>query len=115
MTRARARYVAGKMNRTEAAYALLLEGQKRAGQLMDYRFEPVKLRLADKTYYSPDFLVVLASGEMELHETKGKWEDDARVKIKVAAEQFPWFRFAAFTVERGAFVREDIPPYDEAA
>ena len=30
-----------------------------------------------------------------LHEVKGHWEDDARVKIKVAATQHPWFRFLA--------------------
>lgn len=33
--------------------------------------------------------------EMELHEVKGYWEDDARVKIKVAAEAFWMFRFIA--------------------
>jgi hypothetical protein len=103
------------MNATETAYALHLELLRRAGEIRAWSYEPMKLRLADKTYYSPDFLVVLGNGEMELHETKGFWQDDARVKIKVAAEQFPWFRFAAFTVEKGRFLREDIPPYDEAA
>lgn len=32
---------------------------------------------------------------MECHEVKGFWTDDAKVKIKVAAEQYP-FRFIAF-------------------
>ena len=57
--------------------------------------EAVKLRLADKTFYTPDFVVIRADGGIELHEVKGHWEDDARVKIKVAATQHPWFRFLA--------------------
>lgn len=40
---------------------------------------------------------------MELHEVKGHWEDDARVKIKVAAEQHPWFRFLAVRARGGVW------------
>lgn len=83
------------MNKTEAAYAAHLEAEKLAGRVLWYRFEGVKLRLADLTFYSPDFAVMLAGGELEMHEVKGGvWEDDARVKIKVAADQYP-FRFLA--------------------
>ena len=39
---------------------------------------------------------MLSSGELQAHESKGHWEDDARVKIKVAAEKFP-FQFIAIT------------------
>lgn len=59
-----------------------------------YRFEGIKLRLADNTFYSPDFAVMRADGQMELHEVKGYWRDDAKVKIKVAADQYP-MRFIA--------------------
>ena len=34
---------------------------------------------------------------MECHEVKGFWSDDARVKIKVAADMYP-FRFMALKV-----------------
>lgn len=84
----------GKMNKTESEYCQLLELRKRAGEVEWYRFEGVKLRLADNTFYTPDFAVMLSTGEMEMHEVKGFWTDDARVKIKVAAEQYP-FRFIA--------------------
>lgn len=84
----------GKMNKTESEYCQLLELRKRAGEVVWYRFEGVKLRLADNTFYTPDFAVMLSTGEMEMHEVKGFWTDDARVKIKVAAEQYP-FRFIA--------------------
>ena len=84
----------GQMNKTESEYYQLLELRKRAGEVVWYRFEGVKLRLADNTFYTPDFAVMLITGEMEMHEVKGFWTDDARVKIKVAAEQYP-FRFIA--------------------
>lgn len=85
----------GAMNRTEEAYAAHLERLRLAGDVEWYRFEGVKLRLADKTFYTPDFAVMAGDGFMEMHEVKGFWTDDARVKIKVAADQYP-FRFIAF-------------------
>ncbi len=90
------RLPAGKMNRTEAAYAAHLETLRMAGEVAWWRFEGVKLRLADSTFYSPDFAVMLTGGIMEMHEVKGFWRDDARAKIKIAAEQYP-FRFISVT------------------
>jgi hypothetical protein len=84
----------GAMNKTEASYAASLELRKHAGEIAWYKFEGVKLRLADNTFYSPDFAVMLADGFVELHEVKGFWQDDAKVKIKVAADLYP-FRFIA--------------------
>ena len=83
------------MNKTEQAYSLHLEAQRQAGDVLWWAFECLKLRLADATFYSPDFIVMLSDGSIEAHEVKGHWQDDARVKIKVAAETFP-FRFKAF-------------------
>lgn len=37
---------------------------------------------------------MLADGVIEMHEVKGYWTEDARAKIKVAANKFP-FRFVA--------------------
>lgn len=89
----------GQMNKTESAYCQHLEMRKRAGEIVWYRFEGIKLRLADNTFYTPDFAVMLATGEMELHEVKGGfWTDDARVKTKVAADQYP-FRIIVVTVK----------------
>lgn len=91
------RLKAGQMNKTETAYAAVLEQEKQAGEILWYRFEGVKLRLADNTFYSPDFFVMRASGLLEAHEVKGHWQDDARAKIKIAADQYP-FRFIAVKV-----------------
>ncbi|RUT30927.1 DUF1064 domain-containing protein [Pseudomonas sp. PAMC 29040] len=89
------RLPAGVMNKTEEAYAAYLEQQKHAGQVLWYKFEGIKLRLADKTFYTVDFFVMPASRELEAHEVKGFWTDDARVKIKVAAGMYPVFKFVA--------------------
>jgi hypothetical protein len=79
----------GEMNRTEAAYDQHLELRQRAGEIAWRRFEGIKLRLADNTFLTPDFAVMLTSGELELHEVKGFWEDDARAKMKIAASMYP--------------------------
>jgi len=95
----------GEMNRTEAAYASQLDLLLKAGQIVWYKFEGIKLRLADNTFYTPDFAVLLPDGTFEFHETKalrkqkdGKmkphFEDDARVKLKIVAELYP-FTFIA--------------------
>ena len=84
----------GERNKTEQAYENFLTLLQRAGNVLWFKFEGVKLRLADNTFYTPDFAVMLANGQMEMHEVKGFWQDDARVKIKVAAEMYP-FRFIA--------------------
>lgn len=84
----------GQMNKTEAAYAGYLADEKYCERIQWFKFEGIKLRLADNTFYSPDFAVMNAKGEMEMHEVKGFWQDDAKVKIKVASDLYP-FRFVA--------------------
>ena len=49
----------------------------------------------------------LMAGEVEIHEVKGFWMDDARVKIKVASEMFP-FRFVAVTRKAGRWEAEEF-------
>jgi hypothetical protein len=88
------RLKSGAMNKTEAAYERDLKDAQSLGDIQWYRFEGLKLRLADNTFYTPDFAVMAKDGVIECHEVKGFWRDDARAKIKIAAEQYP-FRFKA--------------------
>lgn len=94
--RARGVHKRGEMNGGEAEYAQYLEQCKRVGAIVWYAFEPFKLKLAKSTFYEFDFCVMLPNGELEIHEYKGHWEDDARAKFKIAAAMFP-FRFIAIT------------------
>ena len=84
------------MNKLETLYAQHLELRRRAGEIEWYAFDVLNLRLAPKCFYRPDFMVMRHDAEIEMHEVKGHWEDDARVKVKVAADKFP-FRFLAVT------------------
>jgi hypothetical protein len=94
------------MNKTEAAYAEHLTNEERAGRVIWWKFEAIKLRLADATFFTPDFMVLPSDGLLEVVEVKGFWRDDARVKIKVAASLFP-FRFIAVTRTKGGSWRRE--------
>jgi|ERR1700683_3613877 len=92
----------GKMNKTELTYSQHLDREIREGRLFCYWFEAVKLRLADNTWLTVDFVCVESDGVISFREVKGTWKngkpgwkEDARVKWKVAAEQFPCFPFLA--------------------
>ena len=97
----------GAMNKTEAAYGDYLELRRRAGEVAWFKFEGLKLRLADSTFYTPDYAVMLIDGAIECHEVKGHWQDDARAKIKIAAELYP-FRFVAVQRDGGRWKFEDF-------
>lgn len=91
---AQGRLKTGAMNPTEVAYNALLLERQAEGAVAWFKFEGIKLRLADNTFYNPDFAVMLTDGEFQIHEVKGHWQDDARAKIKIAADLYP-FRFLA--------------------
>lgn len=96
---AKGRLKQGERNKTEAAYELVLKARMQAGEIVWYSFEGMKFRLADNTFYTPDFAVMLADGTLEIHEVKGAmavFQDDAKVKIKVAAELYPMRFIAVF-------------------
>lgn len=83
-----------RMNKWETAYSLELEEAKRRGEIAAWWFEAFKLRLADRTWYTPDFLLLHASGKMGFIEIKGFAREDAMVKFKVAREQYQQFDWA---------------------
>lgn len=105
--RGRVRHKTGEMNKAEARYAEMLRIRQLAGEILRWWFEGWKFKLADKTYYTPDFVVQLPDGTLEIHETKGFWEDDARVKVKVAAKEFPML-IRCMTLKRGVWSEEVI-------
>lgn len=94
------RLKAREMNKTEKAYERLLEARKQTGEILWYAFEPINIRLAKKTFYKVDWLVLTKEGYLEAHETKGYWTDDARAKIKIAAEMLP-IKFIAAQLQKG--------------
>lgn len=91
---AKGRLKAGTLNRTEQSYRSYLETEKQCGRIEAYWFESLKLKIADGTcWYTPDFMVLRPNGDLELHEVKGSpaiFADDAKVKCKSAATQYPF-------------------------
>jgi hypothetical protein len=105
------RLKSGVMNRTEAAYSQLLESLRIKGEVAWWEFEGMTFKLAEGSRYTPDFNVMLPSGVMEMHEVKGRWMDDAKTKIKVAASKFPFLFRAVYSVPKkdgGGFRYEDF-------
>jgi hypothetical protein len=96
----RIRHAAGQMNGMEKRYAAHLDLRLAVKEISAWKFEPLKLKLAPATFWTPDFEVVMPDGGIELHETKGHWEDDARVKIKIAAQAFREFLIVAVTWDK---------------
>jgi len=102
------RRVAGSMNKTEEAYSRTLQERKLKGEIHHWAFESMTLRLADRTTYTPDFFVMLPNGEIEFHEVKGFWHQAGRIKIKVAAENHPWFVFTAVQLKKKEWIYEQF-------
>jgi len=96
----RIRHATGQMNGMEKRYAVYLDMRILTKEIAGWKFEAVKLKLAPATFWTPDFELVMPDGRIELHETKGHWEDDARVKIKIAAQAFPEFLIVAVTWDK---------------
>lgn len=108
------RHKPGVMNQTESLYAEQLYLRKLTGEVIEWWFEAFTFKLADDCRYTPDFAVLLADGTLEFVDTKGGGPIDPKslVKIKVAAEKFPMFKFV---IERrqakkngGGFVRTEF-------
>jgi len=111
------------MNSTERAYSEFLELRKIAGNVSAWWFEAITLKLGPDCRLTMDFLVQLPDGIMELHDTKGRKkktkkdgsvahgaliEDDARVKLSVAAGMYPFVIRTAFKLPNGDWCVEEI-------
>jgi hypothetical protein len=127
--KARARPTPGVMNATERKYSEYLEAQRHIGVIVDWIYEPGSFKLAPDCHYRPDFFVVYADGSCELIDVKGYnrkqngpvVEEDAQVKIKVAAERFWFFGWAQTWRTQDGWQRRDFnsrhenfPPKDSS-
>jgi hypothetical protein len=74
-----------------------LELELPAGEILDWKFEAITFKLAPDLRLTVDFFVVRPDHELEFREVKGFWEEDALVKVKTAAQLFPWFHFVGYT------------------
>ena len=117
------RHTPGAKNGHEAAYERdVLIPKQAAGLIREYWFEAITLKLAGDTRYTVDWVAVMADDTLEFIEVKPRTKaggyyaiDDSKVKIKVAAERFP-FRFCVVwpkgKLGSGEWERVDIGPAD---
>lgn len=100
------------MSKLERGFlADVLEPALFRADITGYRREPIKFRLAGRTWFTPDFQVwqgqriVFAGGQaiqesplkITFVEIKGFMRDDAAVKLKVAASLYPEFHWLLIT------------------
>lgn len=97
-------------NKTESDFDRLLADLKHAGRIKDFRFEPVKIRLAGQTSLRIDFLVLRRDRTVAAVEIKGYWREDAKVKTKVAPEVCPFFDY--YVAFRDGLRGWDVRPVD---
>jgi uncharacterized protein YwgA len=97
--------VIDEMNKTEARYANHLEVLKHAKEIIDWKFEKIRFKLAEKTTYTPDFFVTYPD-RFEFHEIKGYRTGrhaHSNVKFKTAAMMYPWFVWQMIKLERNTW------------
>jgi hypothetical protein len=121
-----------RMNKTEREYGLILEAMKGRGEIVEYRFEGISLswgadpRDGKLMWYTPDFLVVIATGwkpldpesytsdksprldytAFKLIEIKGPhiFAKD-KIRFKGCRAEWPMFQFEMHQRERGGHWR----------
>ena len=91
----------GRLNKTESEFAMILEAMKRKGEIRDYKFESVKIRVGEGCFYIPDFFVDRWPDKKPLFiEVKGFLRDDARVKFLASKDQHQWADFEMWRKDR---------------
>jgi hypothetical protein len=89
----------GELNKTEQAYESMLKTMHITGEILWYKFEGIKLRLADNTFLTVDFAVMNKDRVIELVDVKGAkavFMDDSKAKIKIAASMYPFIFKVAY-------------------
>lgn len=120
--RVRPRPDPNEMNKTEAAYAEFLRGRLDRHEIHWFRWAPFSVKLAKDLHYRPDFSYADLDGTLVIVDTKGAKkvrgvngepdrhepfiEEDSWVKIKAAAEMFPFRFIVTWPIPGGWGVRE---------
>lgn len=92
----------GQLNKTEQAFAELLDQWKRDGRVQWWKAHPFSIKLAKNTHYRLDFLALMSDGLVTMFEVKGTYTSEkGQAKIKLAAEALPIFRMVKAERQKG--------------
>ena len=109
-----------EMNKGESVYKQWLEILQKGDLIIAWFFQSWTFKLASDCRYTPDFAVLRFPHQWTLVDVKGRkvkpdgsqtyWaEEDAKIKIKVAAKMFPMFRWViAFPLQNGEWQEVEI-------
>ena len=98
------------MNGLEHAWSSVLFARQMAGEILAWKYASVSFRVGHDCKYTPDFIVVLADGRLELQECKGFMRDDALVKLRACRELYPWLPLRLIRAAKGgAWIEELLP------
>lgn len=123
----RRRHIPGQANKTEQRYLDFLQLRLLANEIEYFEFESVTFKIAPDLRYTPDVMVLTNNLTLEFHDVKAgikqksrdgsgsytgkvvpKVEDDARAKIILCAEKWPFLTFCTVWEDgTGNWVRRD--------
>ncbi len=98
------------MNKVESEYALILEAQKRAGEILRFEFEGITLRFAN-VRYTPDFVVLNnpPNSALTFIEVKGPFikgnRERAIERFRHAKTFWPEFSFEMWQKKEGQWTQ----------
>ncbi len=99
----------------EIEFATLLEARFRRGEIDEWRYHPLRFRIAKNATYQPDFLERVGN-RFTIWEVKGSWKAknarDSRTRLEVAAYMYPWFSWKAALKGEDGWEFEEIHASD---
>ena len=97
------RRVPGAMSKTEEKFCEMLDEMERNGLIVQYMFEPIAFKLAERLHYTPDFFAVYSDPKLgcaffevkasAFHAGGQSNQMNSISKLKVAANKFKAFYF----------------------
>lgn len=91
----------GEPNKLEQRHrdTVIADGIK-SGEYVDCLYEAVSFSIShneERIVYTPDWLILRADGEIEIHEVKGAiYRGDSRVRLRLAASRYYWINWKAY-------------------
>ncbi len=91
-------------SKLELDFAWELERRRLSGAIDEWRYHPLKFRIAKNATYEPDFLSRTGK-RFTIYEVKGSWKQkggrDSRTRLQVAAYMYQWFAWKGVTRAKG--------------
>jgi len=97
-------------NKWERLFADVVEGQKRNGEILDWKYEPFSMVYSRDPAtgkclrYKPDFVVWPVEGRIQVYEVKGFLRPEARIRYLSTKAAYPLWNFTMIAYNKGRWV-----------